>query len=673
MTKEQARRHHAELCSELHRHNHLYYVLDRPEISDAEYDRLFRELLELEKAFPDLVTPQSPSQRVGAQPLAKFEQVRHSLPMLSLNNRKNAGEFREFDAQVHRFLSLPPTETVEYVCEMKMDGVAVELVYRDGRLVNGSTRGDGTVGEYILENLKTISAIPLVLRTPCPSLLEVRGEVYIDTAEFQRWNRELEESGQASFANPRNAAAGSLRQLDSQVTALRPLNIYCYGTGLLKGDLPGRHSELLHALQAWGLRVNLEGTRVVSGVEGVLAYYDDLLRRRDHLPFEIDGVVVKVNRLDWQSDLGEVSRRPRWAVAFKFPPRQALTVLREVQLQVGRTGAITPVAILRPVEISGVTVARASLHNWDEISRLGVQVGDHVVVERAGDVIPDVVQVLIEKRTGAERVIPLPERCPACGGEVRKEQSEVIPRCQNPACPAKIKEAIRHFASRNAMDIDGLGDKYVDQLLSLGLVKDVTDLYALTTEDFFRFERMGDKLAANLLAAIEKSKSAPLHKFIYALGIRNVGDHTAKILAAQFGTLENLMRASFDELQSVFEIGPIVAKSIVAFFQSAENIELIHKLLARGVSPAEGVRRAGGPLTGKTFVFTGTLPTLGRKEGQEMVERLGGRAAGSVSKKTDYLVAGEEAGSKLDKARELGISVLSEEEFLQLLKKESDQ
>lgn len=673
MNKEQARNRHAELCAELHRHNYLYYVLDRPEISDAEYDRLFRELLDLEQTFSELVTPDSPSQRVGAAPLEKFEPVHHSLPMLSLNNRKNEGEFRDFDAQVHRFLSLPANEAVEYVCEMKMDGVAVELVYHDGHLVNGSTRGDGTVGEKILENLKTIPAIPLVLRPPFPALLEVRGEVYIDTAEFQRWNRELEENGQATFANPRNAAAGSLRQLDSQVTALRPLNIYCYGIGLVEGALPGRHSELLQALQSWGLRVNLDGTRVVSGVEGVLAYYEDLLRRRDVLPFEIDGVVVKVNRLDWQADLGEVSRRPRWAVAFKFPPRQAETVLQEVQLQVGRTGAITPVAILRPVEVSGVTVSRASLHNWDEIARLGVKVGDQVVVERAGDVIPDVVQVLTEKRTGKEQEIPLPERCPVCGGEVRKKDNEVIPRCQNPACPAKIKESIRHFASRNAMDIDGLGDKYIDQLLNLGLVRDVADLYSLTAEDFFRFERMGDKLAANLLNAIEKSKSRPLHKFIYALGIRNVGEHTAKILASQFGTLDNLMRASFDELKSIFEIGPIVAKSIVDFFQSDENINVIRKLLARGVSPAGGVRRAGGPLAGKTFVFTGTLPTLGRKEAQEMVERLGGRAAGSVSKKTDYVVAGEEAGSKLERARELGVSVLTEEEFRRMLEKESGQ
>ncbi len=673
MKQEQAKHRHTELCAELHRHNHLYYVLDRPEISDAEYDRLFRELLELEQSFPQLVTPDSPSQRVGAAPLEKFETVRHSLPMLSLSNRKNETEFREFDAQVHRFLSLSADETVEYVCEMKMDGVAVELVYRDGHLVNGSTRGDGAVGEKILENLKTISAIPLVLRPPFPSLLEVRGEVYIDTGEFQRWNRELEENGQATFANPRNAAAGSLRQLDSQVTALRPLNIYCYGIGLLEGNLPGRHSELLQALQSWGLRVNLDGTKVASGVGEVLAYYEDLLRRRDDLPFEIDGVVVKVNRLDWQTDLGEVSRRPRWATAYKFPPRQAETVLEAVQLQVGRTGAITPVACLKPVEVSGVTVSRASLHNWDEIARLGVKVGDHVVVERAGDVIPDVVKVITEKRTGMEQEIPLPEFCPVCGGAVSKKESEVIPRCQNPACPAKVKESIRHFASRNAMDIDGLGDKYIDQLLNLGLVKDVSDLYSLTKDEFFKFERMGDKLASNLLKAIEASKSRPLDRFIYALGIRNVGEHTAKILASQFGTLENLMKAGYDELKSLFEIGPIVAQSIADFFQSDENLALINKLLAHGVSPAEGRRRAGGPFSGKTFVFTGALPTLGRKEAQEMVERLGGRAAGSVSKKTDYVVAGDEAGSKLEKARELGITLLDEEEFLRLVAKGGEQ
>jgi DNA ligase (NAD+) len=671
MDRDQARRRHAELSQELHRHNYLYYVLDRPEISDAEYDRLFRELLEIERAHPELVTPDSPSQRVGAPPLEKFEPVRHSLPMLSLENAFDEAEMREFDARIKRFLATGAA--IEYVCEPKMDGVAVELVYHEGRLAVGSTRGDGATGEGVTENLKTIPSIPLVLRPPCPALLEVRGEVYMDLADFQAFNREREEAGEPTFANPRNATAGSLRQLDSAVTATRPLRIFCYGLGRIEGAAPRTQQQMLESLRHWGLRVNLEQTRVVRGIDAVLDCYRELAEGREELPFEIDGMVVKVNDLTLQAELGEKTRTPRWAVAWKFPPRQAVTVLEEVQLQVGRTGAITPVALLRPVAVSGVTVSRASLHNWDEIARLGVKVGDHVVVERAGDVIPDVVRVLTEKRTGREEAIPLPEHCPVCGGEVAKAAGEVIPRCQNPACPAQLKETLIHFASRGAMDIDGLGERYVDQLLALGLVRDVADLYALTREDFFRFERMGEKLADNLLKAIEASKSRPLERFIYALGIRNVGEHTARILASQFGTLENLMRAGFEELQALYEIGPIVARSIADFFQAEANRAVIARLLALGVSPGEGTRRAGGPLSGKTFVFTGALERFGRKEAQEMVERLGGRAAGSVSRKTDYVVAGAEAGSKLEKARELGVAVLSEEEFLHLIEKEGNR
>ncbi len=667
MNFQQATQRHDELSRELQRHNYLYHVLDQPEITDAEYDLLYRELLEIESNFPALATPDSPSQRVGAPPLEKFESVRHSLPMLSLSNRKTESELCEFDAQVHRFLSMPPEEAVEYVCEMKMDGVAVELVYREGRLVNGSTRGDGTFGEKILENLKTISSIPLSLRRPCPPLLEVRGEVYIDTAEFRRWNRDLEENGLPTFANPRNAAAGSLRQLDSRVTARRPLNIYCYGIGLLEGPMPERHSDLLHKLQSWGLRVNLNGTKVVRGAEGVLGYYRQLLPQREELPFEIDGVVVKVNRRDWQTELGEVSRRPRWATAFKFPPRQAQTVLEEVQLQVGRTGAITPVACLRPVEISGVTVSRASLHNWDEIARLGVKKGDHVVVERAGDVIPDVVQVLGEKRTGHEEEIPLPAICPECGSPVVQLEGEIVPRCQGLACPAQQKESLKHFASRGGMDIEGLGDRYIDQLLRLQLVNNVADIYMLKREDFFRFERMGEKLADNLLAAIEQSKLRPLPRFLYALGIRHVGEHTAKVLARHFGSLEALAGASPEELLAVHEIGPQVAESVRNFFASPINRVILARLQKSGVVPEATAKRAGGPLAGKTFVFTGSLPTLGRKEAQEMVERLGGRAASSVSKKTDHVIAGEEAGSKLEKARELGLSVMDEKQFLRMV------
>jgi len=668
MNEELARHRHAELCTELHRHNHLYYVLDRPEISDAEYDRLFRELLELEKAYSCLATADSPSQRVGAPPLEKFPAYRHTLPMLSLENAFDEAEIRDFDARVRRFLATG--EEIDYVCEMKMDGVAVELVYRDGRLEVGSTRGDGTTGERITENLKTIPTVPLILQSNAPQLLEVRGEVYMDVEAFQTFNREREEDGEATFANPRNATAGSLRQLDSKVTARRPLKIFCYGIGRVEGATPASHHQVLASLRQWGLRVNLEETRRVRGIDGVLAYYRELVARREELPFEIDGVVVKVDDLALQRELGEKSRSPRWAIACKFAPRQAETIIEDVHLQVGRTGAITPVAYLKPVEVSGVTVSRASLHNWDEISRLGVKKGDHVVVERAGDVIPDVVRVLGERRSGHEEAIPLPDACPECGSPVSRLEGEVVPRCQGLACPARLKESIKHFASRSAMDIEGLGDRYIDQLLRLGMVHSVADLYTLGREDFFRFERMGEKLAQNLQAAISASRQRPLPRFLYALGIRHVGVHLAKVLARQFGSLEELAAADREELLAVHEIGPQVADSVASFFRSERNRQTLERLRELGVVPQREQRRAGGPLSGKTFVFTGTLTRFSRKEAQDMVERLGGRAAGSVSKKTDYVVAGEEAGSKLEKARVLGIRVFDEEEFLQFIEKE---
>jgi DNA ligase (NAD+) len=556
---------------------------------------------------------------------------------------------------------------VEYVCEIKLDGLAVELIYENGALVNGSTRGDGIVGEQIIENLKTIRAIPLHLSGEPPKRLEVRGEVYIDKIAFQEWNREQEENGLPAFSNPRNAAAGSVRQLDSRITARRPLTIFCYGLGAVDGELASTHYEVLQRLHAMGLRVNLAETRVVCGADEVIACYNELLARREELPYELDGMVVKVNELALQRDLGEKSRSPRWAIAFKFPPRQAVTRVSDIQLQVGRTGAITPVALLDPVDVSGVTVSRASLHNWDEIARLDVRIGDTVVVERAGDVIPDVVEVLIERRNGSEVVVPLPETCPECGSQVHRLKLEVVPRCQGLACPAQLKESLRHFASRGAMDIEGLGERYVEQLLSLGLVSSVADLYRLTREDLFRFERMGEKLAENLLAAIEQSKQRPLPRLLFALGIRHVGEHVAKVLARQFGSLEALAGATREELLAVHEVGPQVAESVLAFFAAPRNREILAQLAASGVRPKVTERRAGGPLTGKTFVFTGTLPTLGRKEGQERVELLGGRAAGSVSKKTDYVVAGDEAGSKLEKARELGIPILDEAGFLVLL------
>ncbi len=667
MVDPSARHRHRELSTVLHHHNYCYYVLDRPEITDAEYDRLFRELQELERAHPELLSPDSPSQRVGAAPLDRFEPLRHSLPMLSLENAFSADEIREFDARVKRFLARD--SDLHYVCEMKLDGVAVELVYRDGRLVAGATRGDGSTGETITANLRTIPSLPLVLRCPAPALLEVRGEVFMEKKEFQDFNREREEEGQTTFANPRNATAGSLRQLDSRITARRPLQIFCYGVGLIEGAAPTSHLEMLEGLQSWGLRVNLTETRRTAGIKEVIDYYQDLAQRREELPYEIDGVVVKVDDLFLQRELGEKTRTPRWAIAWKFPPRQAVTVIEAIALQVGRTGAITPVAHLRPVEVSGVTVARASLHNWDEIARLDVRIGDQVVVERAGDVIPDVVEVLKERRRGDERAVALPESCPACGSPINCLAGEVVPRCQGLACPAQLRESLRHFGSRGAMDIDGLGERYVDQLLRLQLVSSVADLYRLTREDLFRFDRMGEKLAENLLEAIRKSRRRPLARFLYALGIRHVGEHLAKVLARQFGSLADLARASREELLAIHEIGPQVADSVVNFFAAPRNRQVLEQLAGAGVIPEAEARRAGGPLSGKTFVFTGGLPGLGRKDAQDLVEKLGGRAAGSVSKKTDYVVAGAEAGSKLEKARELGVPILSEADFFALLER----
>jgi len=654
-----------QLCSELHRHSRLYYTYDRPEISDAEYDRLFRELLELEKAHPELVTPSSPSLRVGAPPLEQFTPVLHGQPMLSLGNALNEEELVEFDARIRRFLDRD--EPVRYACEPKIDGVAVELVYRNGVLEIGSTRGDGMTGEGITENLRTIPSVPLLLNGEPPELLEVRGEVYIDLADFQRFNQEREEEGLQVFANPRNAAAGSLRQLDSSITAKRPLKIFCYGVGRLSGEPPASHYELLKRFQQWGLRVNLEHTRTFEGIDPVAEYFRQMQSLRDRLPYEIDGLVVKVDALALQRELGEKTRTPRWAIACKFPPRQATTVVENIVLQVGRTGAITPVAQLRPVEVSGVTVSRASLHNWDEIARLDVMVGDTVVIERAGDVIPDVVKVLPEHRNGKEYSVPLPESCPVCQGPVAKLEGEVVPRCQELSCPARLRESIKHFVSRRAMDIDGLGERTIGQLLKQNLINSVADLYHLTREDLLGCERFADKSAKKLLKAITASKARPLGRFLFALGIRHVGEHLAGLLARQFGSLEELSRATREELLAIHEIGPQVADSVTDFFAKPRNRDILSALQQAGVTPQIEERRHGGPFDGKTFVFTGSLTRFSRKQAQETVERLGGRASGSVSKKTDWVIAGEAAGSKLDKARQLGIQILSEEEFLNMV------
>jgi DNA ligase (NAD+) len=667
MSSPSAQQRHAELCREINRHNRLYHLLDQPEISDAAYDNLFRELLELEKRHPELATADSPSRKIGAPASDKFARVEHAIPMLSLKNAKNEEEFCEFDTSLRKTF-LARTEDLEYACEMKLDGVAIELTYEKGLLVRASTRGDGFVGEDITENIRTIATVPQQLSAPSPKLLDVRGEIYIELADFRALNRSQEEAGEKTFANPRNAAAGSLRQLDAGVTAGRPLNIFCYGIGRISGQMPATQIEIIEQLQVWGLRVNLTGTIRANGVEEVIGQFRDLQLRRDSLPFEIDGMVVKVNDIALQQELGMVSRSPRWAIAMKFPPRQEETVIEAVGLQVGRTGAITPVAHLRPVSVSGVTVSRASLHNWDEISRLGIRVGDHVVVERAGDVIPDVVRVLTEKRNGSETPVPLPATCPVCNAPVRKSSTEVVPRCSNLHCPAQTIESIKHFVSRDAMDIDGLGEKQLGQLISAGKIKDIADLYTLDKGDLFAMERMGDTLADKLLRSIDASRHRPFSRLLFALGIRHVGRNTARILAKRFASLEELARCNREQLLAIHEIGDKFAESIIDFLNSPEKIILLEKLQAAGVQPEEEVKiQQDGPLTGRTIVITGTLVRWSRKEAEELVEQYGGHAAGSVSRKTDYVLAGENAGSKLEKAQRLGIPILDEKAFAVLI------
>ncbi len=661
------RQRHTDLCAEISRHNQLYYNQDQPEVTDAEYDALFRELQEIEAKFPELVTPDSPSQKVGAPLASKFAPSPHAVPMLSLKNAKNAEEFYEFDTSLRKNF-LARSAELEYACEMKMDGVAIELTYQNGKLLKASTRGDGFVGEDITENVRTIADIPDTLKAPYPELLDVRGEIYIELSDFQALNRFQEDAGDKTFANPRNAAAGSLRQLDANITAQRPLKIFCYGVGRMQGANATTQIETLQLLRRLGLRVNLEETSCASGADEVIKTFRQLQERRDTLPFEIDGVVVKVNETALQEELGMVSRSPRWAIALKFPPRQEQTVIEAVGLQVGRTGAITPVAHLKPVVVSGVTVSRASLHNWDEIARLDLRIGDHVIVERAGDVIPDVVKVLVDKRTGGEQTIPLPQECPECSAPVHKNPGEVVPRCINPHCPAQAIERMKHFVSRDAMDIEGLGEKQLTQLLRSEKLTDIADLYLLKEEDMFAMERMGDALAEKLVSSIAASKTQPLSKLLFGLGIRHVGKNTARILARRFASLDDLANCTIEQLTAIHEIGDKVAQSIVDYFADPEKSLLLAKLRQVGVQPqGEVVIQHDGPLTGKVFVITGTLSKWSRKEAEELVEKAGGRAAGSVSKKTDYVLAGENAGSKLAKAEKLGIEILDETTFAQLV------
>lgn len=653
------------LREEIEYHNYRYYVLDQPEISDAQYDRMMRELERLEEENPGLRTMNSPTQRVGAPPLESFEMVRHTLPMLSLANAFDENETREFDRRVKRFLDSP--DEVAYVAEPKLDGLAVELVYEKGLLTVGSTRGDGIRGEDITQNVRTIKTIPLQLirrEIPVPERLEVRGEVIIQIDKFKELNQKREEAGEPPFANPRNAAAGSVRQLDSKITRQRPLEIYFYGVGEVVGRGFKTHWEILQTFPKWGLRTNPYVQRC-ENIEEVLHYYHEMNEKREHLPYEIDGIVIKVDRLDLQARLGEISRSPRWALAFKFAPKQETTRIMDIIVQVGRTGVLTPVAVMEPVRVGGVEVSRATLHNQDEIDRLNVKVGDTVVIQRAGDVIPEVVQVITSKRMGTEKEFKMPSKCPVCGAEVVKE--EVIYRCIGLDCPAQLKGRIKHFASKRAMDIDGLGIRLIDQLVDKGLVKDVADLYYLKKDELIALERMADKSAQNIIDAIEKSKTKPLGKFLFALGILHVGETTAEDLSRHFPGLADFFHLSREDLMRVEGIGPEVSASVVRFFKDKKNRESIERLKKAGVRLIEPEGKEKGTLAGKTFVFTGTLHSYGRDEARNRVESLGGMTASSVSKKVDFVVAGEDPGSKYDKARELGITILTEEEFKKMI------
>ncbi len=670
MNRAQAEERMEALIREIRHHAHRYYVLDDPEVDDAVYDRLYRELQELEAAHPELLRPDSPTQRVGGEPLEGFEPVTHDVPMLSLANAFDETEVREFDARVRKLLERGEDEPVHYVCEPKIDGLAIRLLYERGRFVLGATRGNGTVGENVTTNLRTVRSIPLELHAsrhhPTPARLDVRGEVYIPLAEFEALNARRIAAGEPAYKNPRNTAAGSIRQLDPKLTASRPLRFFAYAMGGVEGVELGSHHEALTALADWGFPVNPLRKRV-SCIEDVLAYREDVLARRDELAYEVDGVVIKVDSIAEQRTLGTLTATPRWALAYKFPPRPARTRVNDIVAQVGRTGTLTPVAHLEPVDVGGVTVSRATLHNLNEVRRKDVRIGDWVMVQRAGDVIPEVVQVLTDERTGDERVFEMPERCPSCDAPIEHEEGEIAYRCVNSQCPAQLKEALRHFASRDAMDIEGLGTKLVDQLVEKGLAASPADLYELTESQLAELERMAEKSATNLREAIEASRSRSVDRLVLALGIRHVGRATARQLVNHFRSLEAIRDASLEDLQNVSDVGPEVAASIFAFFANEHNRDVVAALRAAGLGEPAAESAGPRPLFGKSFVVTGTLAGFSRDEARRAIEARGGKVSESVSKKTDYVVVGEKPGSKAEKAQKLGLTILDEAGFRTLL------
>lgn len=669
MSQDSAKKQIESLREELNHHNYRYYVLDDPEISDAQYDKLYHRLVALEKEHSQWVTPDSPTQRIGSAPLTDFNKFTRDEPMLSLSNIFSHEEFLEFDKRVKKFLKIE--SPIEYVVEPKYDGLAVELIYENGLLTTAATRGDGVIGEEITQNIKTIKSIPLKLMPQkggkFPKKLSVRGEVLIALTDFKKLNQAQEKKGEPLFANPRNAAAGSLRQLDSRITAERPLTMYCYSAAKNHELKYETQYGVLEGLKKWGFRVT-PLAHVFSSAQEVLDYYEKIKRERATLPYEIDGVVIKVNSLALQEELGAITKSPRWAVAFKLPAQQETTQIEKILVQVGRTGALTPVAVLKPIRVGGVEVRRATLHNQDEMERKDIRIGDHVVVQRAGDVIPEVVKVIATKRTGKEKKFHMPSHCPVCHASVERIEDESAHRCTNFACPAQLKNRIEYFASKHALNIDGLGTKLIEQLVDKELVKEPSDIYQLDHATLANLERMADKSAQNIIEAIEKSKTTSLDRFLLGLGIRHVGIHAAKLLAKEFKNIEALFDVSSERLMEIHEIGPEMAKSISTFFHENKNQKQIQKLLQLGLKLKQTQQTSSSLFEGKNFVFTGTLMQLTRDKAKQLVEEHGGRSAGSVSRATDYVVSGENAGTKLTQAQELGVKIISEEEFLKLLK-----